>query len=908
MDVRCTRCGTEYEFDDALISERGTSVRCTQCSYQFRVFPPEAKSVGPDEWVVLTNLGRRVVYRTLRELQNGIARGEVAREDLLARGSAPPRPLGSIAELDPLFATKAAPDKKSSTLTGVAPPADGGRKRASADSTSTAASVPTEEAGALRAQHDTWSGVAPQAKITDLAELAARPSPPMRVSGSRTVLGIGSPEASVTREPPPPVRAPAQSPEGRADMALQASVGDSSGGNLSLDPSENFSEPPKTRSFESGAPIPPEETRPLLGDGLTVPLAIAEGSAASHQPGDSEPPTLPPPPSGLGHQRIGTSLGLGIAANPGPSEPATSPSTLADSAAVATKPLPFGTAAQPLEAPRAGGEAPPLERDAAAVASGPGSAEPAGEPVPVPAAEASQDSLEPRTLISESALQRPAQEAPPARRIGSAPRHARPVAAEVGRPDAVTRPPSRPHPARPSEKPANRTPAGIILFAVVLLGGAGWVGMKLTSLKLDKPQTEAAPSAVVASAPKTDSMTLGVDSARPAEAASPLTPVDEALEAGDADGALGLLEGLDDSLKTTKEFTARRATALSNSIDLLYWQLRLTRGAQASAEAELQQTLQKRLATLAQLLDECRKDDDCKLRTQPAFWALCRMQQQPERAQPPKQGTVDANGLYQLAMLDWSQAKTPDKKTLDRLTKARLTGVVQGPRVTALIVALIDNGRLVEAKTELEQLGTQPKAHPHLELLNAYYRAAAQSPDGGVAADTASGESADMDAFLREPDFRVRLQRAVQCLSRGEVTKATKLFRSVLAERPNDTEAITGMGDIHRRKSDFAGARTFYDRALTLNGNYLPAMVGAADVRWQSGDRAAAVGFYKRIVERVGEGPGYGQTASARIREFEGARDPGKETGKEIDKSKAPADGKPKDDPALAPAVPGNAP
>ena len=31
MDVTCERCGTEYDFDDALVSERGTTVKCTNC-------------------------------------------------------------------------------------------------------------------------------------------------------------------------------------------------------------------------------------------------------------------------------------------------------------------------------------------------------------------------------------------------------------------------------------------------------------------------------------------------------------------------------------------------------------------------------------------------------------------------------------------------------------------------------------------------------------------------------------------------------------------------------------------------------------------------------------------------------------------------------------------------------------
>ena len=37
MDVQCERCKTEYEFDDALVSGRGTTVRCTNCGHQFKV-------------------------------------------------------------------------------------------------------------------------------------------------------------------------------------------------------------------------------------------------------------------------------------------------------------------------------------------------------------------------------------------------------------------------------------------------------------------------------------------------------------------------------------------------------------------------------------------------------------------------------------------------------------------------------------------------------------------------------------------------------------------------------------------------------------------------------------------------------------------------------------------------------
>ncbi|MEO6598628.1 MAG: tetratricopeptide repeat protein [Polyangiaceae bacterium] len=128
MDVRCSRCATEYEFDDALISERGTTVKCTNCGYQFKIYPGEGKGLAPERWVVRTVSGRELVYTSLRELQRGIADKKVGANDLLSRGKQVARPLGSIAELEPFFrvlANKKPTDevREQRTLHGVAPPA-----------------------------------------------------------------------------------------------------------------------------------------------------------------------------------------------------------------------------------------------------------------------------------------------------------------------------------------------------------------------------------------------------------------------------------------------------------------------------------------------------------------------------------------------------------------------------------------------------------------------------------------------------------------------------------------------------------------------------------------------------------------------------------------------------------------
>lgn len=121
MNVRCERCATEYEFDDALIAERGTSVQCTHCGHAFRVFRRGGQG-KPDIWRVTTSEGRVIEYRSVRELQRGIVEQQVQPFDTLSRAGDPPRPLGSIAELDSFWGRGA----RGATQPGVAPPPTAG--------------------------------------------------------------------------------------------------------------------------------------------------------------------------------------------------------------------------------------------------------------------------------------------------------------------------------------------------------------------------------------------------------------------------------------------------------------------------------------------------------------------------------------------------------------------------------------------------------------------------------------------------------------------------------------------------------------------------------------------------------------------------------------------------------------
>lgn len=131
MDVICERCETEYELDDALVSERGTTVKCTNCAHQFKVFRPERGDGTPERWIVRKASGRELVFTSLRELQRAIEQGRIEREDLLSRGSSAARRLGDLSELSPFFPPEpaqapAAPRSTSpsaTTLVGIPGPA-----------------------------------------------------------------------------------------------------------------------------------------------------------------------------------------------------------------------------------------------------------------------------------------------------------------------------------------------------------------------------------------------------------------------------------------------------------------------------------------------------------------------------------------------------------------------------------------------------------------------------------------------------------------------------------------------------------------------------------------------------------------------------------------------------------------
>src|SRR6188768_2832586 len=93
MDVTCERCGTEYEFDETLVSDRGTTVKCTNCGHLFKVFRPGSEpsvaeapaAPAARAWTLETRGGATQQINSLKELQRLITAGEVTSEDRISR-------------------------------------------------------------------------------------------------------------------------------------------------------------------------------------------------------------------------------------------------------------------------------------------------------------------------------------------------------------------------------------------------------------------------------------------------------------------------------------------------------------------------------------------------------------------------------------------------------------------------------------------------------------------------------------------------------------------------------------------------------------------------------------------------------------------------------------------------------
>ncbi len=142
MDVRCEKCQTEYELDEARLKPGGVTVKCTNCGHMFKIrkrsntnvgvptvvaTPPSGPTDRPRtpsgkpqpqradsilgeppaaeerQWLIRLENGEQKSCRELANLQQWIVAGVVTRESLISRTGKTWKRLGDITELAQYF-------------------------------------------------------------------------------------------------------------------------------------------------------------------------------------------------------------------------------------------------------------------------------------------------------------------------------------------------------------------------------------------------------------------------------------------------------------------------------------------------------------------------------------------------------------------------------------------------------------------------------------------------------------------------------------------------------------------------------------------------------------------------------------------------------------------------------------
>ena len=127
-------------------------------------------------------------------------------------------------------------------------------------------------------------------------------------------------------------------------------------------------------------------------------------------------------------------------------------------------------------------------------------------------------------------------------------------------------------------------------------------------------------------------------------------------------------------------------------------------------------------------------------------------------------------------------------------------------------------------------------------------------PDCGAVPPAASAAVAAAPVSARravspELDRRWLLERARSRQRAYHLTDAERLYRQVLSRAPNDSEALSGLGEVEllRGTTELAGAR--FREALSVNADYIPALIAVADLHWAAGRGAEAQQAYRSIVD-----------------------------------------------------------
>jgi predicted Zn finger-like uncharacterized protein len=794
MDVRCERCNTEYEFDDALVSGRGTTVKCTNCGHKFKIRRSDG-DFSEDFWNVATADGRTLVFTSLRELQRAIQNHLVERSDKLSRGGRPPKPIGSIPELAPFFdqrdnykANLPPMREPMNTATGLAPPPPTSDQMPAAGkqpvSSQSMKSRPPPPPGASPPH-----AAPPQARARTASKPPEGPVPYMTqsiplASVKSTLIGApllderGQSVANAAPPTPPPVPPP---PAMRSRMA-------------SVPPPATEREPePDTQRFDQAADALANARRQS-----SKPPPLPARARSSRPPAPAVPQVTVQTPAMPIASNNPTVLGVGNAA----SAAAQTPPMTTTMPVAQTSPLP---------SPRATPVAPAIPDTTS--------------PLPPPTPQMR------RQLISEMD-------------DDEAPRMRRSYASLSDAPPSMGR-----------RRSVGGFIVAVVVIGCIGMLGAVWVNKNgFPSFgPQPKPTTAAAPvDPRVATFLTTGEKALAdgnLDLAKESfDKASALSERDPHVLLGVARLAAAradvawlksrlLPSDATDEHRLTRDMLAEGAAAARKAADDALAVAPDDPGAlrakidalRISGDRDAPRPLTDRIKASSTQPETAYVLAALDLAEVEPLWSTVIDRLKIAAAVESGPGRARAALVYALAR---SGNVAAAKEELDRLK-----ALPRQHPLTPQLASFVDRAKASPQK---------PAADGGAAIGSAM--AVNDPPDPKNPRAGGGGDP----AMPRDP--RALVAAGEKARIKGDYEAAKKMYNAAVEINSNDSEALAGLGAVAYAQRDLAGARSFYKRVLSVNPNYTPALVGLGDVEWDSGDRAAATKIYKDIVDRLPDG------------------------------------------------------
>jgi predicted Zn finger-like uncharacterized protein len=823
MDVRCEKCLTEYELDEARLKPGGVTVKCTQCGHTFKVYPPPA-STAPGAGST-GGLGAGSNAGSSAGSSAGSNAGSSA-----GSSAAIPRAAASYRAASPAPSERADPlfDEAATERASQEPATmvdrqwmlrlEGGQHKVCRELATLqqwiVSGVVTREAMISRTGK-TWK------RLGDVAELAQ-------------YFEIAD-EARTTRDARPTGRTGPTPPPGRGTMlGIGAAAPHAAGGTILPDSSSEIDDEARTTRVPPPLPprVPPGAKTPPMGSVVT-PAPVP--TAAVPPPGLPRPaPATPRPAAATPRPAPATPRPAGAVSAP-PPVPAT-PGPIAAPPSPAPSPLaPDGRSTAPWahdpvrshESASAAGRSGPFVGKLAAIPDEPAFAAAAG-----------------RALRGDP---------DPARALGRAEED-----------DAVL-------------PPRRGSRAGLwIALGLLALGGAAAAGVYMFVLR-PAPligSGSAAPGSALGGADAAGSSATAAaapdaaPSAPAADAAAPTSPLIAARDELPADheprlrAALAALAGQD-----TPEALAVRAHLASAIAQSL-----LDRAALATGRGEADQLRRDAQAVAIEAATAAQravKATPADAGAATAMAAALRVAGKPAAAvQRYSAGARTHASAVWLRELHLGEALLLARDGRLDDARAALSALDNGagrlessgdvrPRFQLARIALAQ-GQRDAAKAGVEQvLAAQPE-HAAARALAARLETAVAGTDplppeeprppapGSAAPRPAAGPGAEPPTAAESYE---RLVARANAAAESSCATALAIYARALEQKPNGAEALTGMGYCHIDAKQFASAFGKFRAAIAVSPRYEPALWGVAEAYQQQGRKEQAVEALQRYLE-----------------------------------------------------------